>query len=88
VRPEAWSTAAAAWERLERPPLAAYCRWRQTEALVAADAPRADAAVPFAAAYAVAARLGARPLLRELELLAERTGLDPRMPGTQPLHTT
>ena len=37
-RPEAWSEAAATWERLERPPLAAYCRWRQAEALVAAGA--------------------------------------------------
>ena len=26
------------WDRLERPPLAAYCRWRQAEALVAAGA--------------------------------------------------
>jgi DNA-binding NarL/FixJ family response regulator len=36
ARPAAWSQAAAAWHRLERPPLAAYCRWRQAEALVAA----------------------------------------------------
>ena len=41
ARPESWSEAAAAWERLERPPLAAYCRWRQAEALVAAGASRA-----------------------------------------------
>ena len=38
ARPESWSEAAATWERLERPPLAAYCRWRQAEALVAAGA--------------------------------------------------
>ena len=31
------------WDRLERPPLAAYCRWREAEALVAAGAPRAEA---------------------------------------------
>jgi predicted ATPase len=72
-RPEAWSEAAVAWERLERPPLAAYCRWRQAEALVAAGA---TPAVPLRAAYAVAARIEARPLLRELELLAERARLD------------
>ena len=59
------------------PPLAAYCRWRQAEALVAAGAPRADATKPLRTAHAVAARLGARPLLRELELLAERARLDP-----------
>jgi len=77
ARPELWSEAAEAWERLERPPLAAYCRWRQAEALVAAGAPRADATAPLRAAYGVATRLGARPLLRELELLAERARLDP-----------
>jgi hypothetical protein len=36
ARPESWSQAAAAWQRLERPPLTAYCHWRQAEALVAA----------------------------------------------------
>jgi DNA-binding NarL/FixJ family response regulator len=76
ARPELWSAAADAWERLERPPLAAYCRWRQAEALVAAGA-RAHATEPLRTAHAVAARLGARPLLRELELLAERARLDP-----------
>ena len=45
----------------ERPPLAAYCRWRQAEALVAAGASRAEASVPLRDAYAVAARIGARP---------------------------
>jgi DNA-binding SARP family transcriptional activator/pimeloyl-ACP methyl ester carboxylesterase/class 3 adenylate cyclase/tetratricopeptide (TPR) repeat protein len=72
ARPEAWSEAAAAWDRLERPPLAAYCRWRQAEALVAAGAGSAEATVPLREARAVAAHIGARPLVRELELLAER----------------
>ncbi len=76
ARPEAWSEAAATWERLERPPLAAYCRWRQAEALVAAGAPRTEASVPLREAHAVAARIGARPLARELELLAQRARLD------------
>ena len=39
ARPEAWTEAATIWEQLERPPLAAYCHWRQAEAL-AATAPR------------------------------------------------
>jgi DNA-binding SARP family transcriptional activator/pimeloyl-ACP methyl ester carboxylesterase/class 3 adenylate cyclase/tetratricopeptide (TPR) repeat protein len=76
ARPAAWSTAAAAWDRLERPPLAAYCRWRHAEALVAAGASRADAAVPLRDARAVAAQIGAQPLRRELELLAERARID------------
>jgi tetratricopeptide (TPR) repeat protein len=76
ARPEAWSEAAAAWEQLERPPLAAYCRWRQAEALVAERAVCADAAVAFREAHAVAVRLGAQPLLRELELLEEQSQFD------------
>jgi DNA-binding CsgD family transcriptional regulator/tetratricopeptide (TPR) repeat protein len=74
--PESWSEGAAAWDRLERPPLAAYCRWRETEALVAAGASRTEAAVPLRQAHAVAARIGAKPLLRELELVAQRARLD------------
>ncbi len=76
ARPQSWSQAAAAWQRLERPPLVAYCQWRQAEALVAAGAFRTEAAMPAREAHAVAARIGARPLLRELELLAQRARLD------------
>jgi DNA-binding CsgD family transcriptional regulator/tetratricopeptide (TPR) repeat protein len=76
ARPQSWSQAAAAWQRLERPPLVAYCRWRQAEALVAAGAFRTEAAMPAREAHAVAARIGARPLLRELDLLAQRARLD------------
>ena len=88
ARPESWSEAAAAWEHLERPPLAAYCRWRQAEALVAAGAPRAEASVPLREASAVAARIGAQPLLNELELLAERARLDLTPPEADPHHAT
>jgi DNA-binding CsgD family transcriptional regulator len=76
ARPESWSAAAGSWERLERCPLAAYCRWRQSETLVAAGASRTEAVVPLREAYAVAARIGAKPLLREIELLAQRARLD------------
>ena len=76
ARPELWSDAADTWEQLERPPLAAYCRWRQAEALVAAGASRVEASAPLREAHAVATRIGAQPLLRELELLAERARLD------------
>jgi DNA-binding CsgD family transcriptional regulator len=86
ARPELWSGAADAWDRLERPPLATYCRWRQAEALVAVGAPRAEATAPLQAAHAVAARIGAKPLLRELELLAERARLDPTPPNQEPPH--
>jgi DNA-binding CsgD family transcriptional regulator/tetratricopeptide (TPR) repeat protein len=75
-RPAAWSEAAATWDRLERPPLAAYCRWRQAEALVAAGASRTEASGPLRQAHDVAARIGARPLAGQLELLAQRARLE------------
>jgi DNA-binding NarL/FixJ family response regulator len=76
ARPESWSEAAEAWERLERPPLTAYCRWREAEALVAAGASRVEASLPLREAHAVAGRIGATPLLRELDALAQRARLD------------
>jgi len=76
ARPESWLEAAAGWDRLERPPLASYCRWRQADALVAVGASRTEASVPLREAHAVAARIGAKPLVRELELLAQRARLD------------
>ena len=79
-RAESWSEIAATWERLERPPLVAYCRWREAEALVAGGAFRLEASVPLRAAHAVAVRIGARPLLRELESLAARARLDLAVP--------
>jgi tetratricopeptide (TPR) repeat protein len=76
VRPEAWSEAALMWEQLERPPRAAYCSWRKAEALVASGASRIEATTPLREAHAAAERIGARPLLRELDLLAERARLN------------
>jgi DNA-binding NarL/FixJ family response regulator len=84
ARPQLWADTAAAWDRLERPPLAAYCRWRQAEALIAAGASRAEASVPLRDAHAVAARIGARPLAAELELLAQRARLDLAPPVAGP----
>jgi DNA-binding CsgD family transcriptional regulator len=81
-RPERWSAAAATWERLERAPLAAYCHWREAEALAAAGASRVEASVPLRKAHAVARRIGARPLAEQLERLAERARLDLAAPGT------
>jgi DNA-binding CsgD family transcriptional regulator len=81
--PEAWAAAADAWERLEQPYRAAYCRRWQAEALVAAGASRLAAAGPARQAHAVATRLGAAPLQREVELLAERARLDLAPPETE-----
>jgi DNA-binding CsgD family transcriptional regulator len=81
-RAEAWQAAVAVWDELGRPQLAAYCRWRQAEALVAAGASRVEAAAPAREAHRVARWLGARLLQRELELLAERARLD--LTGREP----
>jgi DNA-binding CsgD family transcriptional regulator len=86
ARPDLWVAAAETWDRLERLPLAAYCRWRQAEALATAGARRADAAAPLRDAHAVATRLGAGPLLRELQVLGERARLDPAPPPGGPPH--
>ncbi|MEU4287165.1 AAA family ATPase [Kribbella sp. NPDC026596] len=69
--PELWADAADLCEELDRAPLAAYSHWRQAEALVMAGASRTEASTPARAAYDVAVRIGAEPLRRELELLAE-----------------
>ena len=76
ARPELWRAASETWDRLDRSPLAAYCRWRQAEALVGAGASRAEASAPLRDAHAVATRLAAKPLLAELELLAQRARLE------------
>jgi DNA-binding NarL/FixJ family response regulator/tetratricopeptide (TPR) repeat protein len=81
--PRSWDEAAAAWETLQRPPIVAYCRWRQAEALVAAGAPAADAVLPARAAHATAQQLRAQPLQEEIERLAQRARLD-LAPPSQP----
>jgi DNA-binding CsgD family transcriptional regulator len=73
--PQPWHDAATAFDALERPYVAAYCRWREAEAHVAAGAARGVAAIPARAAYDVALRLRARLLQRQIELLAQRARL-------------
>jgi DNA-binding CsgD family transcriptional regulator len=70
--PERWQTAAAAWERLEHPFEAAYARFRQAEALLAGGGSRPQAEQAIRPAHQTAVALGAMPLRREIELLAQR----------------
>jgi DNA-binding CsgD family transcriptional regulator/tetratricopeptide (TPR) repeat protein len=70
--PERWQTAVAAWERLEYPFEAAYTRFRLAEALLAGGSPRRQAEVALHPAHQTAVALGAMPLRREIELLAQR----------------
>jgi DNA-binding CsgD family transcriptional regulator/tetratricopeptide (TPR) repeat protein len=73
--PERWQTAVAAWERLEHPFEAAYARFRLAEALLAGGSPRDQAEAALRPAHQTAVELGAMPLRREIELLAQRSRL-------------
>jgi DNA-binding CsgD family transcriptional regulator len=70
--PERWQTAVAAWERLEYPFEAAYARFRLAEALLAGGSPRGQAEAALRPAHQTTVALGAMPLRREIELLAQR----------------
>jgi DNA-binding CsgD family transcriptional regulator len=70
--PDRWHAAAAAWERLECPFDAAYARFREAEALLADGASRQQAETVLRAAHHTTVVLGAGPLRREIELLAQR----------------
>ena len=74
--PAGWDATAAAWERIGRPALVAYARFRAAEAVLANRGDRALAAESLRAAQSVAARLGARPLLGEIERLARHARID------------
>ena len=73
--PQAWASAAKAWESIERPYLVAYCGWREAEARLAARGDRDQAGDALRSALATAQRLGAVPLARELTALATRARL-------------
>jgi predicted ATPase/DNA-binding CsgD family transcriptional regulator len=85
---ERWQTAATAWERLERPFEAAYARYRQAEALLAAAPSRPRAEQVLRGAHQTAVKLGAEPLRREIELLAQRGRLHLEQPVDTPAAPT
>jgi DNA-binding CsgD family transcriptional regulator/tetratricopeptide (TPR) repeat protein len=70
--PERWGAAAVAWERLAYPFEAAYARFRHAEALLASGPHLKQAETMLRPAHQTAVRLGAAPLRREIELLAQR----------------
>ena len=74
--PNAWLACIAAWERLGRPYVVAYARWREAEARLAARGDRDLAATALRAALETTSRLGAEPLEREITALAARARLD------------
>ncbi|HEX6676732.1 MAG TPA: AAA family ATPase [Actinomycetes bacterium] len=74
--PARWEDAATRYDDLGDGYAAAYARWRQAEALLAARGSRQAAARALRAAHDAAARLGAGPLARETELLSKRARID------------
>ena len=70
--PVRWWAAAVAWERLAYPFEAAYARFRQGEALLAGGSRHKQAETVLRPAGQTAVALGAAPLRREIELLAQR----------------
>ncbi|MFE1784743.1 AAA family ATPase [Streptomyces sp. NPDC059506] len=80
--PGVWEEAASGFTALERPYPAALarCRWAET-LLVGGGDGREEAARLLDSAHGTAVRLGARPLLEEVELLARRAGIPLDRPG-------
>ncbi|HET6869082.1 MAG TPA: AAA family ATPase [Solirubrobacteraceae bacterium] len=72
---DAWAAHADRWEQLGRPFHAAYAHLREAEAALAESMPRARIVEPLAAARATARRLGAQPLLAEIEAVSRRARL-------------
>jgi ATP/maltotriose-dependent transcriptional regulator MalT len=72
VDPAAWTTAADRFEQLGLPYVTAYCRWREAEAVLASGGDRLRAVNVLSAAFETASRLGAKPLLSEVESLGQR----------------
>jgi DNA-binding CsgD family transcriptional regulator len=84
--PSQWAALAATWDALSEPYKAAYARWRQAEALLAAKAPGAAAALRQA--YQGTVELGEVPLRQELERLAQRARIDLQPPSAKSPNTS
>jgi class 3 adenylate cyclase/tetratricopeptide (TPR) repeat protein len=70
--PARWQAAATAWNKLEHRFEAAYARFRLAEALLAIGGSHRQAQAAVRSAHDSAVALGAAPLRREIELLAQR----------------
>ena len=79
-----WADVVVRWEALGNRYDAAYARWRQAEALLAAGGDRGEIEALLRTAHEVAIELRAKPLQDELEALARRArfGLGQERSGT------
>ncbi|MEO8570710.1 MAG: AAA family ATPase [Chloroflexota bacterium] len=71
-----WTRLAEGFETLGRPYSAAYARFRAGAATLRDRQPRAEAQASLAAARSTAVRLGAMPLLAEIDRLARQARID------------
>jgi DNA-binding CsgD family transcriptional regulator len=78
--PERWAAVVAGWELLGHPWPTAYSKWRQAEAVLLARSRQAEgrslARRLLRGAHTVANRLGAKPLISDIEDLATRARID------------
>ena len=79
-----WKAAADAFRTVSMPYQEAYALWRLAEAGLAERSSRAQAADLLRDAAAIGQRLGAKPLLAEIEMLARRARLSLDEVGTAP----
>ena len=82
---EAWAAMAEAWDALGRPYPAAYARYREAEAVLGARGGRKRAAAALSSVVEATTALGAEPLRREAEALAQRARLTLAEPPTEPV---
>src|SRR6266568_1336978 len=82
--PDRWHEAATHWEKLSFPHPAAYARRRLAEALLHSADGASAAARELAAACETATMLGAGPLLRSIQALAERARIPLPGPAAAP----
>ena len=79
-----WTSVADAFDAIERPYPAAYARYRAGAAILRDRGARGDARAALAAGLATAVRLGARPLVEEIETLARHARVDLGVPDSAP----
>jgi DNA-binding CsgD family transcriptional regulator len=72
---DAWAAHAARWDGLGRPYRAAYARFREAEAALLEKLPRPRIVAALTSARSTATRLGAQPLLDDIELVSRRARL-------------
>jgi DNA-binding CsgD family transcriptional regulator/tetratricopeptide (TPR) repeat protein len=71
-QPDLWEAAAAGWDAAGEPHPAAYCRWRQAEAILEGGGGRSRAIQCLQAAWQASTELGVGPLGARIEQLAQR----------------